>query len=110
MNERLYSGLWKIFTGNELGCLLGWWMWHRAASSGVDPKRAVMISSTVSSKILETISKVEGFHFEETLTGFKWMANRGLQLKKEGFTILFAFEGSFIRFQFLKHHFVELEK
>jgi len=86
------TGLWKIFTGNELGCLLGWWMWHRAASSGVDPKRAVMISSTVSSKILETISKVEGFHFEETLTGFKWMANRGLQLKKEGFTILFAFE------------------
>lgn len=35
----------------------------------------------------------EGFRFEETLTGFKWMANRGLELRKEGYNILFAFEG-----------------
>jgi len=86
------TGEWKVFTGNELGSLLAWWMWYRAKKSGVDPGKAVMIASTVSSKIIETMSKVEGFIFEETLTGFKWMANRGLQLKKEGYHILFAFE------------------
>ena len=92
-NVFLNSGEWKVFTGNELGSLLAWWMWYRAKKSGVDPGKAVMIASTVSSKIIETMSKVEGFIFEETLTGFKWMANRGLQLKKEGYHILFAFEG-----------------
>jgi len=86
------TGEWKIFTGNELGCLLAWWMWYRAEKSGVDPAKAVMIASTVSSKILESMSKVEGFVFEETLTGFKWMANRSLELKKQGYHILFAFE------------------
>lgn len=52
-----------------------------------------MIASTVSSKFLQTMAQREGFLFEETLTGFKWMANRGLQLQKEGYKILFAFEG-----------------
>ena len=68
-------------------------MWHRAEKNGVDPAKAVMIASTVSSKILQTMSKEEGFVFEETLTGFKWMANRSLQLKEQGYHILFAFEG-----------------
>jgi len=86
------TGEWKVFTGNELGSLLGWWMWHRAEKNGVDPAKAVMIASTVSSKILQTMSKEEGFVFEETLTGFKWMANRSLQLKEQGYHILFAFE------------------
>ena len=95
MDFDVYRGEWKIFTGNELGCLLAWWMWYRAEKSGVDPAKAVMIASTVSSKILESMSKVEGFVFEETLTGFKWMANRSLELKKQGYHILFAFEGLF---------------
>ena len=91
-----------MFTGNELGALFGWWMWLRAQQRNVDPKKCVMISSTVSSKILESMSKKEGFAFEETLTGLKWMANRGLQMQKEGYETLFAFEGmlsvSFIYF------------
>lgn len=88
------SGEWKVFSGNELGALLGWWMWTRAEQKGQDPKTAAMIASTVSSKILQTMAEREGFLFDETLTGFKWMANRGLQLQKEGYQILFAFEGS----------------
>lgn len=86
------NGEWKVFTGNELGALLGWWMWHRAQQKGVDPSKAVMISSTVSSKFLESMAKKEGFIFEETLTGFKWMANRGLELQEQGHQVLFAFE------------------
>lgn len=86
------NGDWKVFSGNELGALLGWWMWSRAEQKGQNPATAAMIASTVSSKILQTMAEREGFLFEETLTGFKWMANRGLQLQKEGYQILFAFE------------------
>ena len=70
-------------------------MWFRAKQThgAIDPSKYVMMSSTVSSKILQTMAQKEGFVFEETLTGFKWMANRGLELQKQGFTILFAFEG-----------------
>lgn len=51
-----------------------------------------MLSSTVSSKILQTMAEQEGFYFEETLTGFKWMGNRAQELATEGIQILFAFE------------------
>uniref|UniRef100_A0A2K5CK76 Alpha-D-phosphohexomutase alpha/beta/alpha domain-containing protein n=1 Tax=Aotus nancymaae TaxID=37293 RepID=A0A2K5CK76_AOTNA len=51
-----------------------------------------MLSSTIFSKILRAIALKEGFHFEETLTDFKWMGNRVKQLINQGKTILFAFE------------------
>ncbi|PIO31462.1 hypothetical protein AB205_0194230 [Aquarana catesbeiana] len=51
-----------------------------------------MLASTVSSKILRAIALQEGFHFEETLTGFKWMGNRAKELIDQGKTVLFAFE------------------
>ena len=35
---------------------------------------------------------LQGFRFEETLTGFKWLGNRAIQLREEGYTVLFAYE------------------
>lgn len=63
------SGRWRVFTGNELGALLGWWMFHswKQQNSDADAaavKRIYMLSSTVSSKILRAIALKEGFHFE----------------------------------------------
>ena len=34
----------------------------------------------------------EGFKFDETLTGFKWLGHRALELQQTGSTPLFAFE------------------
>lgn len=58
-----------MFTGNELGVLLGWWMfqcWKQqnsdAAAAAV--RNVYMLASTVSSKILRAIALKEGFHFE----------------------------------------------
>ncbi len=34
----------------------------------------------------------ERFKFDETLTGFKWLGHRALELQQAGFTPLFAFE------------------
>ncbi|KAH0616259.1 hypothetical protein JD844_027237 [Phrynosoma platyrhinos] len=93
--EKQQSGEWKVFSGNELGALLGWWIFTCWKNQNQDPgaiKDIYMLSSTVSSKILRAIALKEGFHFEETLTGFKWMGNRAKQLMDQGKTVLFAFE------------------
>lgn len=92
--EKQRDGKWKIFTGNELGALLGWWLWinWRLRNPNSPVSKVAMLSSTVSSKILHTMSKREGFYFEETLTGFKWMGNRANQLALDGINTIFAFE------------------
>lgn len=85
---------WKVFSGNELGTLLGWWavQYYREEHRGQGMENCCMLASTVSSKILRSMAKREGFQFEETLTGFKWMGNRAVELMQEGKEVLFAFE------------------
>ncbi|XP_002735052.2 phosphopentomutase-like, partial [Saccoglossus kowalevskii] len=93
--EKQPGGHWKIFTGNETGALLGWWAiytYKEQYGQDVDMSDVYMIASTVSSKILKAICREEGGHFVETLTGFKWMANKAVNLEKKGKTVLFAFE------------------
>ncbi|KAK6181557.1 hypothetical protein SNE40_009387 [Patella caerulea] len=92
--EKLPNGEWKIFTGNEIGALLGCWCWEtfKQKHPEVPASDVYMLASTVSSKILQSIGSVEGFNFVETLTGFKWMGNKSVDLMKEGKTVLFAFE------------------
>ncbi|XP_051820532.1 phosphopentomutase [Antechinus flavipes] len=97
--EQQEDGEWKVFSGNEMGALLGWWLFTNWKEKNQDRnqdqnalKNLYMLSSTVSSKILRAIALKEGFHFEETLTGFKWMGNRAKQLIEQGKTVLFAFE------------------
>lgn len=52
-----------------------------------------MCASTVSSKMLAEIARVEGFLFEETLTGFKWIGSRAETLSREqGYLSLFCYE------------------
>ncbi|TSN95714.1 Phosphoglucomutase-2 [Bagarius yarrelli] len=97
MAEKQISGEWKVFSGNELGALLGWWTFRcwkekQGEKFTSSVKDVYMLASTVSSKILRAIALKEGFHFQETLTGFKWMGNRAKQLLDQGKTVLFAFE------------------
>jgi len=52
-----------------------------------------MLASAVSSKILSSIAKKEGFYFGETLTGFKWLSNETINLEKNhDYNVLFAYE------------------
>ncbi|XP_061916804.1 glucose 1,6-bisphosphate synthase isoform X3 [Entelurus aequoreus] len=88
---------WKVFSGNELAALLGWWMlfsWKETHDDPADLQHVYMLATTVSSKILQALARVEGFHFEETLPGFKWIGNRIHELTGSGKTVLFAFEES----------------
>lgn len=94
--EKQQNNEWKILNGNEIGALLGWWLWHNFKNQGktkaIPPSDVYMLYSTVSSNILRAIAEAEGFNCEDTLTGFKWMGNRSIELIKQGKTVLFAFE------------------
>lgn len=103
----------RVLNGNEIGALLGWWIWHchkqrlvfdskgnNQPSTDKDDKLkpssdadCYMISTAVSSKFLQTMSRIEGFTFVETLTGFKHMGNLADNLIKEhDKDVLFAYE------------------
>ncbi|KAH8727959.1 hypothetical protein GQ44DRAFT_738119 [Phaeosphaeriaceae sp. PMI808] len=82
---------WHIFTGNQLGVLIGSYLFERYPSSKPREKLS-MLASTVSSRMLAALAKKEGFRFTETLTGFKWLGNVARDLEKEGYDVVYAFE------------------
>lgn len=57
---------WKVFSGNEVAALLGWWMFSKwkETHSGADVHKVCMLATTVSSKILQAFARAEGFQFE----------------------------------------------
>ncbi|XP_056417052.1 glucose 1,6-bisphosphate synthase [Hyla sarda] len=88
------SGRWKVFTGNELAALLGWWMFFSCDKSTCKVQDIYMLATAVSSSILRAIATKEGFQYEETLPGFKWIGNRVKSLLDQNKSVLFAFEES----------------
>jgi len=74
--------------GNEIGCMLA----HYLLLEGEGPKRMVL-SSVVSSPMLGAIAKDHGARWEQTLTGFKWIANEAMRLEREdGFDFIMGYE------------------
>lgn len=51
-----------------------------------------VLTTAVSSSMLEKMAAAKGMHFTETLTGFKWMANVARDLEKQGKTVAFSYE------------------
>ncbi len=77
------------FTGNQVGALLGHYLLTERHSS--QAKRLV-IASNVSSPLLGVIAAKLGVRYEETLTGFKWIANRAMDLERDGHVFVFGYE------------------
>ncbi|KAK1737105.1 phosphoglucomutase 2-like protein [Skeletonema marinoi] len=84
------DGKWTVFTGDQIGSLLGHWLWETIGKNSEQP--VAMCASTVSSKIISAMGQTEGFLFEETLTGFKWIGSRALSLQNEGYRVLLGYE------------------
>ncbi|MGW7417234.1 phospho-sugar mutase [Streptomyces sp. NPDC054863] len=64
------DGGWRMLRGDEVGSLLAA---HIARKGGLSPD-AVFAESIVSSSLLGRIAEHAGIGYEETLTGFKWIA------------------------------------
>lgn len=75
------DGEWIQFTGDQVGVLLAHYLISRQPSAA---ERAVespyrpryMLASAVSSQMLSRIALAADICFEETLTGFKWLASK----------------------------------
>jgi phosphomannomutase len=77
-------------TGNQVGVLLGHYLLtERRKAPG---EKLLAIATIVSSPMLGAIAHELGVRYEETLTGFKWITNRAMELEKEGFTFVFGYE------------------
>jgi phosphomannomutase len=83
------AGGWTQLTGNQIGCLLA----DDLLQNG-DPEGARLVATTVvSSPMLAQIAALHGADYAETLTGFKWLANRGAQYESEaGGRFVFGYE------------------
>jgi len=82
------SGDFRLLTGNELGLLLAYYLLTEKPASG---KKAVM-TTVVSSSLLGRMAEELGVEYAETLTGFKWIANKAIEFKQKGITFVFGFE------------------
>ena len=71
---------WRLLTGNELGVLLGSYI----LTNWKFDERAITGNSVVSSPMLSLIAADAGAIHLTTLTGFKWIANAGMEVEKEG--------------------------
>ena len=67
------DGKWKMLRGDQVGVLLGWWISERAKLTG-KKLNGTLASSIVSSMMLESVAEANGFNYEKTLTGFKWVS------------------------------------
>lgn len=71
------GGGYVMLSGNEVGVLMGDALLARPART----RSRVVICTIVSSPMLGAIAAAHGAQWETTLTGFKWIANRALELE-----------------------------
>ena len=91
------DGTWSVLSGNQIGVLLADWQLSQhklrcAAAPGVGSKPTAMLSSAVSSRMMSALCAEAGCHWEETLTGFKWLCARGVELRAAGYEVLMSYE------------------
>jgi len=83
------KGEWTRLSGNAVGVLLGA---DAIAHARTGEKKKLVITTLVSSTMLSRIARDEGALYEETLTGFKWIADRARAREKDGARFVFGYE------------------
>jgi phosphoglucomutase len=92
-----HGGDYVLLSGNEVGILLTDWLAGRAADAGEDLTNRVVVSTIVSSAMLDALAAERGFELRRTLTGFKYIGEQIGLLEAAGETrrYLFGFEESY---------------
>jgi phosphomannomutase len=84
------DGRMRIFSGNEIGVLLGAYALTQRTPR---PGKPLVVTTIVSSSQLGSIARDLGAAYAETLTGFKWIEKRALELERtEGLSTVFGYE------------------
>lgn len=84
-----HGGEWIALSGNELGVLMA----DELLRFGpVDGAVRMVATSIVSSTLLSKLAERHGAAYAETLTGFKWIANRALAHEASGGRFVMGYE------------------
>ncbi|CDT61986.1 putative Phosphoglucomutase [Vibrio coralliirubri] len=78
---------YKMLTGDQVGVLFAHYLLSKPHT-----KNQLVGNSIVSSTLLEKVAQFHGATYFQTLTGFKWLANIGMQLEDDQNEFLFAYE------------------
>ncbi|ARP40012.1 phospho-sugar mutase [Vibrio syngnathi] len=78
---------YKMLTGDQVGVLFAHYLLSKPHT-----KNQLVGNSIVSSTLLKKVAQAHGATYFQTLTGFKWLANIGMQLEDEQNEFLFAYE------------------
>ncbi len=83
---------WHQFTGDQIGILLAYYLLTKEELD--KGGQYFMVTTAVSSQMLSSVARKEGVNVNavETLTGFKWLGNRALELIRGGGRVIFAYE------------------
>ncbi|ULN66125.1 phospho-sugar mutase [Vibrio gigantis] len=84
---RTDDGSYKMLTGDQVGVLFAHYLLSKPHT-----KNQFVGNSIVSSTLLEKVAQSHGATYFQTLTGFKWLANIGMQLEDDQNEFLFAYE------------------
>ena len=83
-------------TGNQLGVLLIDYIINARRETGTMPENPGIVTSIVTTNMARAICEANGVHFEDTFTGFKYMAERVAEWEAAAaYTYLFAYEESY---------------
>ena len=90
------GGDYISITGNQLGVLLLDYVINARKAAGTLPENAGAVKSIVTTEMAKAVAETNGVHFEDTFTGFKFMAERIAQWEKAGsYKYIFAYEESY---------------
>jgi len=87
---------YSTITGNQMGVLLLDYVIKAKKATGTMPENPGAMSSIVSTGMARVVAEKNGVHFEDTLTGFKFMAERIASWEEaKSYKCIFAFEESY---------------
>jgi alpha-phosphoglucomutase (EC 5.4.2.2) len=90
------QGEWHLLTGNQIGCVLLYYILSSLKKSGRLPADGAAVKSIVSTSLANRICESFGVKLYETLTGFKFIGEKIQQFMDSGeHTFLFGFEESY---------------
>ena len=92
-----HKGEYVLLSGNEVGVLLSDWLATRAAARGENVADKLVVTTIVSSSMLDALARKHGFELRRTLTGFKYIGEQIARLEEKGEQgrFLFGFEESY---------------
>ena len=90
------DGEFETISGNQLGVLMLDYIITARKAAGTLPGNAATVASIVTSGMARAVAEANNVHFEDTFTGFKFMAERIARWETAGsYKYIFAFEESY---------------